>query len=46
MLCEHVAQGVGDHGGLLFDDEFKSLGADELDDTAGQDSSSSSSSWA
>ena len=30
--CEHVAEGVGDHGGLLVDDEFEALRADELDD--------------
>lgn len=33
--CEHVAQGVGDHGRLLIDDEHEALGADELDDASG-----------
>jgi hypothetical protein len=28
---EHVAQGVGDHGGLLIDEELKALDIDELD---------------
>ena len=32
---EHVAQGVGDHGCLLIDDELETLGADELDDASG-----------
>jgi hypothetical protein len=33
--CEHVAEGVGDHGGLLVHDEFEALGADELDNACG-----------
>jgi hypothetical protein len=32
---EHVAQGVGDHGGLLIDDELEALSADELDEACG-----------
>lgn len=28
---EHVPEGVGDHGGLLVDEELETLGADELD---------------
>lgn len=33
--CEHVAEGVGDHGGLPVNNEFEALGADELDDACG-----------
>jgi hypothetical protein len=32
---KYVAQGVGDHGGLLIDDELEALGADELDEACG-----------
>lgn len=32
---EHVANGVGDHGRLLVDDELEALGADELDEASG-----------
>jgi hypothetical protein len=33
--CEHVAEGVGDHGGLPVNNEFEALGADELDNACG-----------